>query len=120
MKVKTIIAAGALLLLTGCASILTDDTTPVNVRTSNGKEVPVKIDGVVYTAPTVVNVKKSDKDKMVMTSAQSNCQRQTVMKKEIEGAFWVNILSGGVWGSTTDYATDKMWTYDDSVVITCQ
>ena len=55
-----------------------------------------------------------------MTSAQSNCQRQTVMKKEIEGAFWVNILSGGVWGSTTDYATDKMWTYDDSVVITCQ
>lgn len=55
-----------------------------------------------------------------MTSAQSNCQRQAVMKKEIEGAFWVNILSGGVWGSTTDYATDKMWTYDDSVVIICQ
>lgn len=113
-------AIGMVVLLGGCASILTDDTTPVNVGTSNGKKVPIKIDGVVYQAPTVVNVKKSDKDKMIMASSKSGCARQTVLKRKVEDVFWVNILSGGVLGSTTDYATDKMWSYEDSVIISCR
>lgn len=119
-QVKVLMTGGLFTLLAGCASILTDDTTAVNVGTSNGKEVPVKIDGVVYNAPTVVHVKKSDKDKIITAPSNSGCAKQTVMKRKVEDAFWVNILSGGPLGSTTDYATDKMWTYEDSVVVTCR
>ena len=43
-----------------------------------------------------------------------NCNKDILLKKEINPTFYVNILSGGAFGSTTDYSTDSMWQYDST------
>ncbi len=48
-----------------------------------------------------------------------SCTKETNLNKEIEPTFFVNILTGGVFGSTTDMSTKKMWKYQDSVTISC-
>ncbi len=105
--------------LGGCASILTDDTTHINIGTTHGKKIPVKIDGVKHIVPAMVRVKKNGENKIILTSKNSGCAKRTIVKRKIEGAFWANIISGGSFGSSTDMATDKMWTYDNPVTISC-
>lgn len=116
--VKVMCVSSAMVVATGCASIITDDTAFINVRTSNGEETKITIDGQDYNAPGLVTVAKTGTDKIVIAQ-NSNCDRETLVEKEIEPAFWGNILTGGLLGSTTDNATDKMWTYSDSVVVNC-
>jgi len=43
-----------------------------------------------------------------------------VAEKSVDPKFFVNILSGGSFGSTTDYSTEKMWKYNENVVISCK
>jgi hypothetical protein len=54
----------------------------------------------------------------LVTKAEG-CTEATNLNKEVETAFFINIISGGVFGSSTDYATEKMWKYQDSVTISC-
>ncbi|PVZ68438.1 adenosine deaminase [Pelagibaculum spongiae] len=116
---KLVAVATAAVLMSGCASVLTDDTTSINIGTSTGEEVTVAIDGQEYTVPGIVSLKKSNADKTIV-SKDNRCAKQTVLKKEIETEFWINLVSGGPLGSTTDMATEKMWTYADSVEINCK
>ena len=39
---------------------------------------------------------------------------QIALNRKISSLFWVNILSGGAFGSTTDYATGAMYEYEPS------
>lgn len=113
------LAMAAALITTGCATILTDETQQINVGTTTGQKIDVTIDGQTFQAPGVITVKKSkEQNKYLMTNAEG-CAGQTVLNRSVEPTFFVNILSGGAFGSTTDYATDKMWKYDDSVTISC-
>lgn len=105
--------------MTGCASILTDDTALVNIGTTNGKKVAVKIDGVKYVVPAAIRVEKDGENKIILAPAGSGCAKQTLLKRKIEKEFFINILTGGTFGSSTDMATDKMWAYEDTVVIAC-
>nr|WP_136251217.1 adenosine deaminase [Ningiella ruwaisensis] len=107
------------LLTSGCATILTEETQSINITTSNGQQAEVIIDGQTATVPGVVQVKKENKNKIIVAETDS-CTSQTALNKEVETAFFVNILSGGVFGSSTDYGTEKMWKYQDSVTIACQ
>lgn len=108
----------AMIFLSGCASVMTENSKLVNLRTSNNQEAVVTVDRGTYTIPTVVTFVKDGEDKLIETDAE-DCQKATVAHKELEGWFWGNILIGGVIGSTTDSTGDKMWTYADSVTITC-
>lgn len=117
---KLLLAASSLLWVAGCASILTDDTTPVNVSTSNGKPTTVMVDGKNHQVPGVVYFVKDGEDKIIQARSGSNCAKETVAPRKVEDVFWVNILSGGVFGSTTDAATDKMWGYEDTIEISCR
>ncbi|MBO9491785.1 hypothetical protein J7384_15605 [Endozoicomonas sp. G2_1] len=117
--VITSIAMATSLLASGCATILTEDEHKINVSTSTGQEVTVQVDGKSFQAPGIVSVKKEKNDKVLVTDAEG-CTKQTNLNKEVEPTFFVNILSGGAFGSTTDYASDKMWKYQDSVTITCK
>lgn len=93
----------------GCATILSGDTQKINVRTEAGKKYTATIDGQKYTVPSVIEVKRENKDKFFSIDA---CPDQKVMlRKQIETAFWVNIFSGA-FGSTTDYASGSMWKYE--------
>jgi hypothetical protein len=116
---KVLFVSSIVVIATGCASIITDESAFINVRTSNGEEIKITVDGQDYNAPGLVTVAKTGKDKIIIAK-NDNCDRETLVEKKIEPAFWGNIITGGFLGSTTDSATDKMWTYSESVVVNCK
>jgi hypothetical protein len=119
MNVKVILTlAMSTLFTSGCATILTEETHKMNVSTSNGKKIDVEIDGTVQVVPGIVSIKKENKNKILVTKDET-CTGSTQLTKEVEGAFFINILSGGVFGSSTDFGSEKMWKYQDSVTIAC-
>jgi hypothetical protein len=118
-KIAFAIACISAVALSGCASILNEKTQPVNVSGSNGKPIEGSIDGVAFTGPGVVNVPRENKDKILVTDT-AGCVKETAMPKSVDTKFFINIISGGVFGSTTDYSTEKMWRYSESVVVACE
>lgn len=119
MKKLAIAAAmGSVLLMTGCASILNEKTQQINVSSSNGKPIQGTVDGVPFTGPGPVTVTRAKAAKVVAVETPG-CAKQTVVDNSVDPKFFINILSGGAFGSTTDYATEKMWKYSDNVVVSC-
>lgn len=118
-KVSAVALISSMLLATGCATIINDKTQKVNVATSNGAKVKGTVDGVAFEAPGVVEFVRSKQDK-VITVEDPNCSAQTVATKTVDPVFFINVLSGGALGSTTDYSTEKMWKYQDNVTISCK
>ena len=112
---KNILLAGSILaasfLFTGCATILSGDNQSINLQSK--KEQTVTINNQQYTSPGVVSLERTDKDAVLKVK---DCNKQVLLKKEINPVFFVNILSGGVFGSTTDYSSDSMWQYDQTNV----
>lgn len=104
--------------MTSCATILNDDTQTINLVTSNNVKTKVTIDGMPYEAPGIIQVKRQDKD-LIVQAQNKKCVQQMVVKHEVDNKFWINILSGGTFGSSTDYSTEKMWTYDNTITINC-
>ena len=104
--------------LGGCASILSGKTQSVNVTTDTGKKYTALIDGQKHTVPSVIELTRENKDKVLTLE---ECPDQKVLlHKEINPVFFVNILSGGVFGSTTDYASGSMWKYQpENVNVKC-
>ena len=115
---KLVVLLAAVTLFAGCASVVTENSKKVNVKTSNNQKATIMVDGATYEAPTVVTLVKDGTDKIISTDAEG-CAKQTVATKKIEAAFWGNILIGGLIGSTTDSVGNKMWTYEDEVTISC-
>lgn len=117
-KLLGLSAIATVVLMTGCASILNSKTQMVNITTSNGEKIVATADGQPFQVPGIVGLQRSQADKIITTS-QSNCNPQTLAPRKVDPIFFINILSGGALGSTTDYATEKMWKYDDNLVISC-
>ncbi len=115
--IKASIAA-AVLASTGCATILTEDVQSINVVSSSSKAFDVKVDGQIQRAPGVITVKKENKNKTIEV-LDAECAQTLALNKEIEPTFFVNILSGGAFGSTTDFASEKMWRYQNDIRIEC-
>ncbi|WP_100643822.1 adenosine deaminase [Alteromonas facilis] len=118
---KLILSAmtASVLFSSGCATILTEKTSSINVATSTGQKIQVTVDGQSHEVPGIVNVQKQNQNKVIVTDAEG-CTSETALNKEVEPAFFINLLSGGVFGSSTDYGSEKMWKYQDSVTISCQ
>lgn len=107
---------GGSLLFTGCATILDGDTQSVMLNSK--KPQTVQINGQEFSAPGVINLQRSDKDAIITVK---ECNKQVLLKKEVNPTFFVNILSGGAFGSTTDYASKSMWKYDQAnVTVDCE
>ncbi len=107
-------------MLGGCATILSGEKQKINITTDDpSKKYNVRIDGQPVSAPGIVEVKRENKEKILTVD---ECPGQQIMlQKEVNPVFFVNILSGGVFGSTTDYATDSMWKYEPSnITIKCK
>lgn len=105
-------------LASGCATILNDDTQKINISSSNAKEFKGKIDGFPFTGPGIIAVKRTKADKVIMIETPA-CTKQMVLASEVDTKFFINILSGGTFGSSTDYGTEKMWKYQESVIVPC-
>lgn len=119
MKLGTILPLSVLMLTTGCASILNENTQKINVGTSNNEKATVSIDGKSFEVPGVVEVKRQNQDK-ILVSESENCAKQTMLAKSVDEKFFINILSGGAFGSTTDFASEKMWKYQEAVTVNCK
>lgn len=108
----------SVVLMTGCASILNKETQPVNVSTTNGKEIKGSVDGTPFVGPGVVMVQRQKAPKIFNVDT-AGCAPTTTAASKVDIKFFGNIILGGFLGSSTDFATDKMWKYEDNVVISC-
>ena len=108
----------AAIAVTGCASILNDKTQDINVHSSTGGPVEGTVNGVPFKGPGIIKVERHQSDLLFVTSTDG-CAKQTIVPKSVDGVFYINILIGGVFGSSTDYGTEKMWKYNDDVTISC-
>lgn len=114
MLLLSSIIAGSV-LFTGCATILDGKTQTINLQSK--KDLIVNIDGREFTSPSIIELDRSDKDKVLKIK---ECNKQILLKKEVNPTFFVNILSGGAFGSTTDYSSNAMWQYDqDNLNVDC-
>ena len=118
-KILGLSVVASVVLMTGCASILNSRSQIVNITTSNGSKITATVDGKSVQAPGVVGLDRSRIDK-VITTTDSNCSSQTMAASKVDPFFFGNILIGGLLGSTTDYSTEKMWRYEDTLVIACK
>lgn len=116
---KSILAIVALMGLTSCATILNEDTQRINVTTSNNVKTDIIVNGQTYQAPSILTLDRSEKD-LVIKAQNPNCNQDYLLKSKVDNKFWLNILSGGTFGSTTDYSTEEMWTYQDEVELKCR
>lgn len=116
---KLLVSILVLLSIGGCATILNDDTQKINVGSTNNSEFKGTIDGIPFTGPSIVAVKRTKADKIIIVDTPA-CTKQTLVASTVDMKFFINVLSGGTTGSTTDYATEKMWRYQDSVIIPCK
>lgn len=116
---KTLILSsiiGASVLFTGCATILDGKTQKINLESK--KNYNVSINGQNFSAPGIISLDRSDNDAVINVN---ECNKQILLKKEVNPTFFVNILSGGAFGSTTDYSTKSMWKYDQTnVKVDCE
>ncbi len=113
------LVVASIVLASGCATILNEDTQRINVMSSNGEKIKGNIDGVPFEGPGIVAVQRANQDRIINVETEG-CAKNTVMPKSVDPVFFVNILSGGAFGSTTDYASEKMWKYENSVTVNCQ
>ena len=118
-KILAMSVVASTLAMTGCASILNEKTQAVNVSASNGKEIAGTVDGVQFKGPGVVNLTRENKNKVFLVTTEG-CAKETVAEKGVDGKFFINILTGGTLGSSTDYSTEKMWRYSENVVVSCK
>lgn len=118
MKKLVLAAFACSTLLTSCATILNGDTQKINLNTYSGKPEKVNIDGKVYEAPGVIEVKRQNKDLVIVPERCPN-QQQVLQKKVSPIPLIANILL--FWpGLTTDYVNGSMWEYDSNVTVGCR
>src|SRR5688572_30630788 len=99
-KYTTVFACSGIMLLASCATILNEETQQVNVSSSTGKPITGDVDGVPFQGPGVLNLKRTKANKVINVSTAS-CTKQTVVNSEVDPKFFINILSGGTFGSST-------------------
>lgn len=119
---KILVALMVCSILSGCASIVKGRNKNVNIMTSTGEEVEVNVVSAAgmqsIVIPSVVSLKKDNQD-ITITVKETQCIRSStsIVSSEIEPWFLGNIITGGLFGSSTDALTGAMWTYDDNIVV---
>jgi len=106
-------------LISGCATILNDENASVTVTSSSNKNIEAVLAGKQFIVPATVQVPRDGSDYVVSTQAEG-CEPLTAVSRKMDTAFLGNLITGGVGGSTTDYATGEMWEYQENVVIACK
>lgn len=121
MKRFSLPVMASALLFSGCATVFNNKTQNVNLMTSNGSKITATVDGQSVEVPGIAHLTRSKSDKIVTTD-NPNCNKQTLAPRQFDFLFLGNILGGtlGLFSSTTDYSTEKMWRYDQNIMINCK
>ncbi len=112
-SLKSVSVFALCLSLGGCATILggSSQTLTVNANVT-GAEVYLN-ETLLGVTPLTANVKRGQEGVLRVT-AEGYEPYQIALNKKVSSLFWVNILSGGTFGSTTDYKTGAMYEYEPS------
>lgn len=101
---------GAMLLASGCATIISGKTQTITV--TSAKKKTFSVEGVKYTTPAKVLVKRSKNNKIIKVKG---C-KDIVLKSGVNPVVYGNIVAGGVIGSSVDSGASA-WKYQDNVVL---
>lgn len=117
-KVMGVSLVAAAFCISGCASILNDSTQTVNVTSSNGATISGTVNGQPFTAPGIVKLERTGSSQIFITNTEG-CVKETAVENSVDSKFFINIFSGGAFGSSTDFSTGRMWKYAENVTINC-
>ncbi len=82
-----------------------------------GEGAEVYLDGKkVGITPLSITVPRRKDQSTILVQKEGYKDRQVVLDTTVEPVFFVNILSGGVFGSTTDFASESMFKYAPSTI----
>lgn len=109
-KAKILIITSAIVLLAGCASIVSGTSQVVSVN-SNIDQAEVRVNGTTVGKTPYSGQIKRGKDTVVEVSKPGYGTQSTTLSTKLEPIFWGNIIFGGLVGSTTDLATGACWEY---------
>lgn len=107
-----------MLLITGCGTITNGTKQKISISTSTGQQVVARVNGKKVTIPAkdVAVSRKKGADIKVLEE-DNPCFETTnysiAGKGKVSGVFWINIISGGFFGSTTDAISGGMWQFND-------
>ena len=119
---KIFVIAISIMSLYGCASIIDGKSQNVNLVPSTGSKVPATVvspSGVQeVTLPTVIHTSRSNEDIVVKIEEDSCYEESTqAVQSNVNPMILGNVITGGLLGSTTDFATGAAWEYDNTAVI---
>ncbi len=101
----------------GCATIISGTSQIITVNANvQGAEVHLITESgteLLGTTPLSRRVKRGQEGTLRI-SAEGYLPYESALNKKINTVFFVNILSGGTFGSTTDYTTGAMYAYEPS------
>lgn len=110
---RAVVALGVVVVLGGCATILGGSSQTITVN-SNVSGAQVTLNGAsLGVTPLTASIKRGQTGVLSVQSAGYQ-PYQIALNKKITTLFWVNIFTGGVFGSTTDAATGAMYEYEPS------
>jgi len=110
----------AIFTFSGCATVMDGETQTISIN-SNPSGLRATIDGKVIHTPAIIKVKREGYDRVIRVDDDKlKCHKIIALNKHVNPTFFANLLSGGSFGSTTDYASGSMWKYDDNVNINCK
>lgn len=113
--VRAALAGCAAVVASGCATIVAGKNQTVTID-SNVKDAEILVEGTVVGKTPYTGPLKRGKD-TTLELRKAGYQKKTVtLNTGFEPVFWGNIICGGFFGSTTDYATGSMYKYDPATI----
>ena len=92
MKLAHLAPGTAIVMVSGCSTMLTEDVHRINVSSSKAN-LQLEVDGATQTVPGIIEVKKENKNKTLKVTT-AGCEQDIALNKEVEPTFFVNLLSG--------------------------
>jgi len=117
---KLILAFAMLFILGGCASIVSDSSQTMTVRTPNCPEATCDLLNSkgsyhIKETPQTIPVNKSYGDLTVTCSKGKDSMTQKY-ESSATGSIWGNIFLGGIIGGAIDAGTGKGFEYEDTLI----
>ena len=121
---RTILCLSIACSTVGCASLMTDNNTPVKVETVAADGTDVKeascaiVSGVTRTefkTPAVVPIRKASSDVYLECKKEGLPDGRATLVARAGAATFGNIIAGGIIGAVVDQSTGKAYNYPEWV-----
>lgn len=110
---RTVVALVVAVLTSGCATILGGSSQTITVN-ANVSGAQVTLNGTPLGVTPLTTSMKRGQTGVLSVQSDGYQPYQIALNKKISTLFWVNIFTGGAFGSTTDAATGAMYEYEPS------